>query len=249
MKYILTSNQPQSLIEWKKNESIEGQRHYDGSLPSDVKEDIRNHRVEDQGGLCAYTMREIVPLHDGTWDAHIEHVVARSYSKASGNLEETVDYKNMVVCVNKAANLPYGASARGDRELPVTPFDQSCERRFSFSLEGKMKSANSSDAEAESTIEILRLNHDQLRDLRLAAMAREGFALHVSDNNSGNRFRPPKSLSSKAARLLAETIVKPKPDGRLPAFCVAIAYAAWEHAKRVEKIAKQAELKRRAATN
>lgn len=192
-------------------------------------------------------MREIVRLPDGTWDAHIEHVTAQSESRSSGNLEETVDYGNMVACVNKAANLPHGASVRGDRRLCVAPSHQTCERRFSFSLEGKMKSANSSDAEAESTIEILRLNHDQLRELRLAAMAREGLAIRVGENLPNRRPGGNKIPGAKAARSLAETIVKPKPDGCLLAFCVAIAHAALEHVKRVEKVAKKQEFKRRAA--
>jgi len=237
------------LIEWKSSEVVDAQRHFDGSLPSEVKEDIRNHRVRDQGGLCAYTMREIVRLQDGTWDAHIEHVTAQSESRSSGNLEETVDYGNMLACVNKAANLPYGASVRGDRRLFVAPIHQTCEQRFSFSLRGIMKRANSSDTEAESTIEILRLNHDQLRELRLAAMAREGLAIRVGENLPNRRPGGNIILGAKAARSLAEKVVKPKPDGRLSVFCVAIAHAAREHAMRVEKIAKQAEFKRRAATN
>lgn len=249
MKYIPTNNQPRSLIEWKKNESVEDQRHYDGSLPSHVKEDIRNHRVKDQGGLCAYTMCEIGRLGDGTWDAHIEHVTPRSQSKKNGNLDETIDYSNMVACLNKAANLPYGASVRGVRPLFVTPIHPSCERRFSFSLEGKMKSARPEDNEAESTIEILKLNHDQLRELRLAAMARVGLAIRVGENLRKIGADQTRSLSHLSALSLAETIVKPKPDGRLPAFCVAIAHAARAHAARIEKISRQAEFKRRAATN
>jgi uncharacterized protein (TIGR02646 family) len=245
MKFLARHNAPRSLGEWKRRETVPENLHYDGSLPTAVKDDIRGHRVTDQAGLCAYTMREIPRLADDNWDAHVEHLVPRSVSRTSGNLEQTVDYRNMVACVNRAANLPYGASVRGDKPLRVTPLVPGCERRFRFSLTGNISAANPNDADAKATIEALKLDHTSLDDMRRSAMAARGLAIARTDNPTGRRLRPAAALSATAARRLAAQVLMPNPNGRCAAFCVAISQAALEHAERVERHSRILDFARR----
>lgn len=246
MRFIDQNTPPPELAVWFANETILDQRHYDGSLPTEVKTAIRDKRVKDQGYLCAYTMRRIQVINVGgqlKFDAHIEHVVTRTSSKQRGELDETVDYRNLVACVNRTANLPYGASVRGDtiEELPVHPFQPSCSERFRFHIDGKISGV---DAAANQTIVILRLDHSRLSSLRQSKIAERGLGISRSKTPGVRRLEKPKVSVASARRLAAEVLQWDASD-RLPEFCVAISQAALEHAERVEKQARRLNFARR----
>jgi uncharacterized protein (TIGR02646 family) len=220
-------------------EKIPSQLRYSGSLPTTVKDDIRNNRVQDQGFLCAYTLRRIDNL--GTdprapeWDAHVEHVISQTNSEKRGALHETIDYRNnLVACVNKKANLSYGASIKtGDKIITITPFTNNCEAFFTFEADGTV-SGTSQDA--IDTIEVLQLNHETLVKCRLAAYAREGLLIGRSINRDITRKLPKKKSPSEAAALrLSVEALKPNPRGELMEFCVAISQRCKDYVKLLQK--------------
>lgn len=248
MKHIDAGTAPTSLANWKAAESVVAQRHYDGSLPTDVKDEIRHARVVDQGFICPYTLRAIVALDaiEGDlrprWDAHVEHVVPRteSLARAKGHallgeealqraaLEETVDYGNLLACVNRGADLPYGASARGACTMPISPFDAKCEARFRFSPDGRVGAAPR-DTAADDCIRILNLDHDSLISLRHAALYVRGLTPRRPEGYIRSNLRL-KAPSPTAARELAARIVQPDASGHFAEFCVPIAQVATAYA-------------------
>ncbi len=244
MKHVSVGTEPQSLTAWKTAERVVDQRHYDGSLPTLVRDEIRHARVVDQGYLCPYTLRSIQALEPTAgdlqprWDAHLEHFVARSDSRARANhhaslgdvagqraaLEETVDYGNLLACVNRGADLPYGAATRGSQTLPVSPFQSDCETRFCFSPDGRIDAAPGAAGAAEC-IRILNLNHESLIGLRHAALYSRGLAPRRPNGSIRPRLAP-KVPSPTAARQLAARIVHRDTAGRFDEFCLVIAQVA-----------------------
>lgn len=248
MRFIDRNSPPPELAAWFASETILDQRHYDGSLSTEVKTAIRRNRVMDQGFLCAYTMRRIQEINVGgemDFDAHLEHVVTRKSSKQRGDLDETVDYRNLVACVNRKADLPYGASARGDtvEDLPVHPFRPNCSAHFSFHLDGKISGIN---PDASKTICKLKLCHPSLISLRQSRLSARGFGI-ARPGTPGVRQLPSQKISATSAQRIAVEIMNWSADGRLPEFCAAISQAAIKHAERVEKQARHLKFARSAS--
>ncbi len=245
MRYVgRENNPPPALADWKKRETIAENRHYEGSLETTVKDAIRDHRVVDQGYICAYTLQRIARITVNgkeVWNAHVEHVTSQESSRENGRLEETVDYANLVACVDYHAKLPYGAAARGSQVLPINPLHENCAQRFRFRLNGEVEGLTK---EAKSTVEILQLNHASLVGLRQARIGERGLGLSRPKDLKIKKLPKP-ALSVAAARRLAEGILSPDPHGRFTEFFMAIAHAAEEHAKLVEHQARKLTFARR----
>lgn len=237
MRTISGGHPPPSLAEWKRAEKLDSQRHFEGSLPTGLKAEIRDQRVRDQHYLCAYTQRRIGRVSwDGceTWDAHVEHVVTQKSSRERGVLEETIDYGNMVACVDRAASLPYGAAARGDtvEPLPVTPFHPNCADRFRYLPDGRIEGV---DEAGRKTVVALKLDHAELTELRRAVAATRGVAIARASSSTRIRRLPSITVSPAEARKQAREVLLPDSAGRLPEFCEALAQLYKAHAERVEK--------------
>ncbi len=250
MRYIVANKAPQELIAWRAaNRNIPGM-HYDSGFSTAAKHAVKDQRLRDQGYLCAYTMREIGQVQHGgelVYDGHIEHLVPRSVSKAEDHFDETVHYRNMVVCLPRDGgdeSLGYGAAIRKNSPLAVLPRDQDCERRLKFGADGSVSPTIESDAGAKAAIETLKLDHGSLVDMRRSAISAAGLAPARTEsrrNNFPNLNRP---LSADAAQRLIADVMKMS-GGRLPAFCVAIKQAAIAYVVALEKNARRAEFARR----
>ncbi len=245
MRPITGGPPPPSLTAWTRAETVAENRHY-RSLPTAVKEDIRDQRVRNQHGLCAYTQRRIGHvIWNGrpTWDAHVEHVVTQKSSLAQGRLSETVDFGNLVACVDRGSTLPYGAPARGDsgQPLPVTPFHPNCAVRFLYHATGRI---DGTDAAANTVIEMLRLNHAELLEHRRAALAGRGIGV-PRNRASGVRRLPSPRISAGNARRFAKESRLPNSEGLLPEFSEALAQVYEAHALRIEQARRAAGFARR----
>jgi uncharacterized protein (TIGR02646 family) len=246
VRTISGGHPPPKLAEWKRAETVYGQRRYE-MLPTVVKEQIRDQRVRDQHGLCAYTLRRIRlvgPKNARGWDAHVEHVVTQRSSRERGAMEETVDYDNMVACVDRTASLPYGAAARGDtvEDLPVTPFHPSCAVRFRYHADGRMDGV---DGGARRTLEILRLNHASLVEHRRAALAGCGIGVPRVATPRVKRAPARIALSQAEATRRAKAMRTPDADGNLPEFCEVLAQCYEAYAELVERRRRAADFARR----
>jgi uncharacterized protein (TIGR02646 family) len=226
MRWIRENEPPEALIRCLALRRQSGQSlNYD---EVSVKKEIRKSRIADQGGICAYTMMRIDEN-----SCHNEHLIPRAVSRESGNIEQTLDYKNIVACFPKevgAGGIEYGAHARGTKNLVFTPLDQSCEERIHYKrATGKAEpTKDGDDAATELINDVLKLNHKTLIENRLNAFNQAGV---------GNRSSKP--LTGKQARRLASLILTYKKGGDLTPYCVALSHAATQHAEWIEHLRKR----------
>jgi uncharacterized protein (TIGR02646 family) len=214
MKHITKKKPPPSLIKWYGNEKGLNRSYKKGSLDAEILEDIRKSLLEEQGYLCCYTGKRI-----DLKSSHIEHIkpqaVSRNNRKNGIEDYDDVKYQNMLAAYplklfvrdaktgkEKHVKCAFGAEARDDKELPISPLQKNCEQRFSFNALGEIFPTNKMDAAAENTIKLLKLYHkDLIRERRtvIAAMLSQtdltepqakkavGRAL---ERDETNRFKP-----------------------------------------------------------
>jgi uncharacterized protein (TIGR02646 family) len=215
MRQIVKGPEPEGHRRWKEENAAVPQNLTYENMP---KAPIKLQMLAEQGYLCAYTMQRIQTVDD----CHIEHVVPRNQSHRLAHLD--IDYSNLLACAPsntpghkpKEDNFPYGAPKKGGTPVNdnnfVSPLREGVEDRFRYAPDGSVAPAANDDA-ATSTINILRLDHAQLKELRKAAI----------DERVLNR-----GLSADEAAILSQTIMTADPTGRIPEFCLAISQvAAW----------------------
>lgn len=225
MKRIIKGSEPQELRRWRvaNKEIPENLAYGSGEWPTAA---VRQHLLEEQGYLCAYTMQRIETIED----CHIEHIIPQRQSNQTQHLD--VDYNNMLACFpgNKPPpewnpKYPYGAQQKAGTQINdnnfVSPLREDVERRFNYDADGSIKAAPGDNA-AEGSIRILKLNHDQLVELRKAAI--DDWVLDDID------------LTVEGAAVLSTTIVEFDSKGRLPAFCLAISQVASWYVRRMHEM-------------
>jgi uncharacterized protein (TIGR02646 family) len=191
------------------------------------KAEVKRQMLAEQGYLCAYTMQRI----ETPDDCHIEHIVPRNQPNQPRHMD--VDYNNLLACVPSNTpghrplvnNLPYGAPKKGGTHVDganfVSPLRVDVESRFQYSVDGSVAHLPD-DVSARSTVEILRLDHEQLKDLRRAAIDERVFPAEVT-------------LSVQEAEHLSRAALTPDLAGRLPEFCLAISQVAHWYAARMQE--------------
>jgi uncharacterized protein (TIGR02646 family) len=192
------------LKQWTNANKASPNFNYD-ALPGAVKAQLKRKLLLEQGGLCAYTGREISGL-----DSHVEHLKPQS----EGTLGDDVDYWNVVACFpfdGGDTSHGYGAPLKADwwdELLFVSPLTSACEKRFSFSWSGKVTARPKGNAAALETIARLGLDSRQLRLLRHSAI--KGFF------GFGAKMRP---ITKHKARALLAELRRSKPPSSLLGFC------------------------------
>lgn len=232
MRRIVKGAEPPALRDFKTvNRATPQALRYD-SLGQQVRRELRERMLAEQGRLCAYTMSPIGRRGDdrGGDDFHVEHILPRSRHP-----ERELDYDNMVLCCpGPDANFDeYGARRKGGAEIDdenfVSPLNASCEWRLRYGQNGRVRAATDADGAAKRTIELLALNHRNLVDMRIAALQAQGLA--------GKARRP---LSAAKAERLALIIVEPSASGDIAPFCIAIKQVAerfaWQRRERAARL-------------
>jgi len=235
MKYIKKEQEPESLRGWfDKQFDEEGNRlgcDYSDDLPGDVKRDLKEHLLREQGFICCYTGI----LIEAT-TSHIEHLKPYSICRDEKNYED-VNYWNLVTAYpgsnydppdnevnrprkknNKNSNkCPFGAHAKEDwyeADKFVTPLDQDCEDRFKFYDDGKVEAQDEQDTAAKETIKKLVLDHERLIDLRKAAIEEALFPKDIELDES--------DIKAIANGLYSQR----NQEGKFSAFCFVIEQVA-----------------------
>ena len=165
MKHIRKNAEPQTFTEWKMHHKDNKQLHY-GMLVGDLKQEVKDALLAEQGYICCYCERRLT-----NHNSHIEHLRPQSDPAA-----DPLDYTNLLCSCQKL--LDKGAprhcgNLKGqwyDEELLVSPLDPSCETRFAFNADGKIKPAQDQDLAAQETIERLGLGIPKLNNLRASAI-------------------------------------------------------------------------------
>lgn len=228
MRWIQKKNEPPQLAQWRARYA--GDINFGYKLmrgDEDVVKAIIDTLLEEQGYLCAYTGLRI---EDSS--CHIEHVRPQEDCFAAGEAEQTVAYTNMVACYpspNQKGKTLFGAVLKGnwpstqEAYLFISPLTQSCEDRFTFTLQGKIK-YREGDAAAEKTIEKLGLNEGDLINARHGAIQ----GILGKTNN----------LRLKDARKRLQQLEHPTRQ-RLEPFCFVLTQSLKAHIKRLEKISQR----------
>ena len=236
MRTITKGGQPEELIRWKAKNAATPQNlvYGGGDFPGEA---VRKSLLAEQFHLCAYTLRQLKTVADCAADGgdtrsacHIEHLLPQC-RKVPG---EDIDYQNMVACFPPSQSkfgCEFGARAKADFDPSmggfVSPLSPAAEGHFGFDERGGIEGRT---AEGISTIRVLKLDHKALINDRAAVI--RGY-LHPRG----------KKLSAKAALRLAQEVVKPDAEQRLPAYCVPVAQTALLHAEREERRAARMQKK------
>lgn len=206
MRYIKKGESPQNILDWFQGQFIDG-KHINcrfEELDPDVKADLKQRLIMEQGWLCCYTGLTI-----DINSSHFEHVFPQSFSRRNGTHED-VDYHNMLLAFPKDGKCDFGAKVRGDSLLPVHPLQEDCDSKFKYDVEGRVSGV---DMLADKTIDLLKLS---LLDYERRAAITEVL------------FPDDVILTPEDYQEIAQGYNKPNAEGKLNKFCFVIAYVAQE---------------------
>lgn len=225
MRQIRKNNEPQSLTRWRatyQNDPNFGYRLIDTNLRGELRQAL----IAEQGGLCAYTDRRIDEA-----SCHIEHPKPQVHCMNG----EDASFANMLACVPapNTPGLPYGAHKKDswpdatEEALFVSPLRPGCEARFAFTLKGEIGASSPTDAAAKKTIDQLGLDHQLMQQFRKAAI----------EATLGIRGRGHASLDLHRARVRLHGLRAAEQNhGPLEPFCFVLKQALQRHITRVEAI-------------
>lgn len=168
MKHINKQNQePTSLSNWKDNDKMYKRRKAKWSRFSKKDKDLfKQDLIQEQGYICCYCEQKI-ELND----SHLEHILPQSLDTYSDLL---FDYWNLLASCRlqwtKTTPEHCGKSKDNwyDEDLFISPLDPNCEDQFIYIEDGTIEGKTT---QATKTIEILKLDIDNLEEMRRSAIA------------------------------------------------------------------------------
>ena len=161
MKHIVKGQEPQDFANWKAQANANWQPTY-CNLGGNPKQALKNGLMIDQGYICCYCERRLTDA-----DSHIEH-----FQPQSTPTVDSLDFGNMLCSCNpeQGKRKPSHCGNLKDdwfnQALLVSPLDPNCESRFSFTGDGRIKTASHTDVAAAETIKRLGLDIPKLKALR-----------------------------------------------------------------------------------
>ncbi len=231
MKYIRKARTPRAYSEWCA--VVAGTHQADWRVvPSAEKRHVLASMIEDQGGLCAYTMRRIYEQ-----SSHVEHIKPQSRCRQDLSGSD-LDYANLVACFPRKASCRYGAHQKGgwwedDGAQFVSPLHSVCEQVFRFRLDGEIEAVDNR-VEATTTIEVLGLDDPSLTEDRKRA---------IDEFIYGSTSRDP--MSPGDARRVLIRICDRTHDGTFYEFCVALRAALIAYLEHLAKLQRRRKHVRR----
>lgn len=205
------------LRKWKKLNANSSQNiHYD-NLGKEQRDPMLEALLKEQGGLCAYTMKQIVKVGDD-WQAHIEHILPRSQHPA-----QSVDWENMLACLpGRNVGCEYGAKRKDKYDPNVQPFINptrgGVSGQFRFREGGEVEGLTPA-AKACADEKVLNLNHIEL----------------IHDRAAKIRGALDQKPTARQARDRARELRKFSRQGALEPYCEAVAQVLEAYASRLEK--------------
>ena len=152
---------PPTLTEWLARKNPCWQPEY--PFPGDVRQSVTDVLRKAQRGLCVYCGRRLDPDRPGRF--HIEHFRPRSLYPVF-----SVDLANLFLSCGPEEEAGTPSETCGhvkgdwfDEARSIEPEYPLCTHRFRFLLSGKIAPRSGDDAAAGTMIELLNLNHRELR--------------------------------------------------------------------------------------
>lgn len=225
MKYIKKEGAPADYITWCKNVAGTPDEHFEKGLRNPEKSNLKDALLQEQGYICAYTLRRIQKD-----TSHIEHIKPETLCRAELTGSD-LNYENMVACFPRDGMknpYRYGAPEKdnwweNDGKAFISPLMSICETRFNYTIKGEIFPRDK-NKQAAKTIEILKLNHKTLIEDRKNAISE--FLFGSSGDNP---------LSPKQVIRAIETIYERNNSDEIKAYCVAIYHSLIEFQKNEEK--------------
>lgn len=216
MRYIKKSNEPPSLLAVKTVKTKTFVPKWE-ALPPYVIIDIIQNLLKDQGWLCCYCMNSIAPEA-----ARLVHFHPFA--------EEELDYGNMYLACNHSNHLPpkqqHCYIKKGNELIPKYIADVRCSNYFRYNTLGEILphcefrtvkkcrdnffKLTPTEQTVFSTIELLNLNAENLKDQRKAILTQVAGSVRWATKGQIHKF--------------IENMGKPDKDGRLKRFCEVIIY-------------------------
>lgn len=234
MKYIEKAASPRIYSGWCRGVAGTDKAHW-GEVPTNEKQAVLAGLLEEQGRLCAYTMRRIDNI-----SAHVEHIKPQRQCRAE-RAEADLDYTNLVACYPRdGMRRPYRFGAQhkadwwddGGADF-VSPLRRGCEERFHFGLDGRVAAVDSGRS-AETTIRVLALNHGTLVEDRKRVITEFVYGPEGV-----------KPLSRAQASRLRKEICGRGDDGSFQEYCVAIRGALEDYRASLEGLPRRRRAARR----
>lgn len=204
MKRVVKTHPPFEFRTWLAR-NAQFDHSYRTLVGTDAHAALKEKLLTEQGNICAYTG---IKISDQT--SHVEHLKPQNICTE----DESVNYRNMVACHpadGGDTSTGYGAPVKAgwwDEALFISPLCEECERRFTFTWNGKIKPNPENDSSAITTIEKLGLDSNELSDLRQARIK----------SFFGFTRRAP-GLSLAQAETALRDIYQTNGDGQLQPFC------------------------------
>lgn len=154
MKYIERKQSPASFEQWKNRNRNANWSDFSGS---EVYYEVKEQLLNQQERMCGYCEIEIKT--DGQ-SSHIEHLKDRHNFP-----QEEFIYDNFVASCQYTDSCGHKKGTNYFNGF-VSPFDQNCQKRFTYTRNGRIIPADENDSNAQKTIEVLGLNCKRLVDRR-----------------------------------------------------------------------------------
>lgn len=207
MRYIQKGKEPSELAHWKALANEDWQPTYE-ELRGDIKNNLHDTLLEEQGYLCCYCEMEVTRSN-----SHIEHFKPRtSYPELS------LDYNNLLASCQRERE-PKDPQHCGvkkedwyDEKLMVSPVIADCGDFFHYTGFGEILPADDPTKQDAATVTIqkLELNLDKLTKMRREAI--DGILQSFN------------GLSQSEIELLIQKFPQPDAEGKYRPFYSAIAY-------------------------
>ncbi|MEG3973798.1 retron system putative HNH endonuclease [Microcoleus sp. herbarium8] len=202
MKYIQKGKEPQDFAKWKATQKSLCLNYDYKCLLNPEKGSVHSSLLSEQGYICCYCCMRVEQSN-----SHIEHLAPQSKTDS----ELSVDYTNMLASCGRDPNWPeYCGNKKQNLSIEISPLQANCEEFFDYSSTGEiLPTANNlaHQIDAQTTIEVLGLNHYDLMQGRIQALeALQGI------------------MTQEEAELLAQVCQEMNAQGRYQPFCNAVLY-------------------------
>jgi len=234
MKYIKKAGAPLDFVAWRRLMRDTPNEDF-GNLQNPEKMNLREALLQEQGWLCAYTMRRI-----DSDNSHVEHIKPEWVCHLEG-VGVDLDYSNLVACFPRdgmTRQCRYGAQQKDDwwdnnGTDFVSPLHPSCESKFQFDLDGSIRAVRGTGA-ALTTIRVLRLDHPNLTEDRRRVL--QEFIYGPNGDNP---------LSVARASRAIPLICHREGAGSFYEFCIAIRDGLNQHIQHMNSLARKRRFARR----
>lgn len=222
MKKIIKGQPPKSLVEYRRKKGASY-----AALDSDVKRQLREALLKEQGYLCCYCTRRIP--ESTRPGVKIEH-----FSNQKQYSERALDYRNMLVACTGGQGKPQKQQTcdahKADQKLTFDPTDndKNIEDFIRYTADGRIFSENKAlDRELNSC---LNLNNEALIEVRQVLYKRVTEAIRKEGKKLGS-----KPLKTSFLKNSKEEYLDKNAEGKYKPFCMVGVYVVNKYLKKLNQ--------------